>query len=57
MRGGVGGSSPVLCIFMDRSAVFEGLPGPCPLPDPGGNGLEPGTNKTGCHLAEDEMLR
>ncbi|KAI3367482.1 hypothetical protein L3Q82_026333 [Scortum barcoo] len=41
---------------MDRNAVFEGLTRPCPLPDPGGNGLEPGTNKTGCHLTEDEML-
>lgn len=26
-------------------------------PRPRGNGLEPGTNKTGCHLTEDEMLR
>lgn len=42
---------------MDRSAAFEGLAEPCPLPDPGGNGLDPGPNKTGCHPTEGEMLR
>lgn len=45
-----------LCIFMDMSAAIEGLPRPCLLQDPGGDGSEPVTNNMGCQLGEDELL-